>query len=144
MVAHDTRIVIGHSLGSIAAYEALCQLPTSPVRLLITLGSPLGIRPHVFDRLESMLMAGRRAWPNGLTRWISLYDARDVVAFRQLTPLFGNGHQIIERAVANGIRPHRAESYLANGILSLEVGLAVQRWATPDAGSSHAPSLPRQ
>jgi len=133
LVADDTRIVLGHSLGSVAAYEALCRLTDSPVRLFVTLGSPLGIRPHVFDRLGSVLTAGRRSWPAGLDRWINLFDRRDVVAFRRLTPLFGNGRQIAERAVANGVRPHRASSYLADSVLARELGLAARRWAATEA-----------
>jgi len=50
-VSNDTRVVVGHSLGSVVAYEALCAHPEWPVRALVTLGSPLGIRNLVFDRL---------------------------------------------------------------------------------------------
>ena len=42
-VAEDTRVVVGHSLGSVVAYEALCAHPEWPVRTLVTLGSPLGM-----------------------------------------------------------------------------------------------------
>lgn len=48
----STRVVVAHSLGSVVAYEALCALPGHGVRALVTLGSPLGIRNLVFDRLQ--------------------------------------------------------------------------------------------
>jgi hypothetical protein len=40
-VKPDTKILIGHSLGSVVAYEALCAHPEWPIETLITLGSPL-------------------------------------------------------------------------------------------------------
>jgi hypothetical protein len=49
-ITEDTRIVIGHSLGSIVAYEALCAHPEWKVDTLITLGSPLGIRNLISTR----------------------------------------------------------------------------------------------
>ena len=33
-VGEDTRVVVGHSLGSVVAYEALCAHPGWPVRAL--------------------------------------------------------------------------------------------------------------
>ena len=45
-------MLVGHSLGSVVAYEALCANPEWPVRMLVTLGSPLGIPNLIFDRLE--------------------------------------------------------------------------------------------
>jgi len=40
----ETRVMVGHSLGSVVAYEVLCAHSEWPVRTLVTLGSPLGIR----------------------------------------------------------------------------------------------------
>ena len=37
----DDVILLGHSLGSVVAYELLRERPSLPVRMLITLGSPL-------------------------------------------------------------------------------------------------------
>src|SRR5580765_8505001 len=42
-ITPDTKVVIGHSLGSVVAYEALCRKPEN-VSAFISLGSPLGIR----------------------------------------------------------------------------------------------------
>jgi pimeloyl-ACP methyl ester carboxylesterase len=41
-IGPDTRMLVGHSLGSVVAYEAMCAHPGWPVRALVTLGSPLG------------------------------------------------------------------------------------------------------
>src|SRR4029077_2623471 len=67
-VDNDTRVVVGHSLGSVVAYEVLCAYPEWPVRSLVTLGSPLGIRNLIFDRLmpEPVAAASGRmtgVWP---------------------------------------------------------------------------------
>jgi hypothetical protein len=48
----DTSVVIGHSLGSVVAYEALCAARPQPARTFITIGSPLGIRHLIFDQLD--------------------------------------------------------------------------------------------
>ena len=69
-VDEDIRVMVGHSLGSVVAYEALCAHPEWPVRALVTLGSPLGIRNLIFDRLVPAPVAGESgkpagAWPGG-------------------------------------------------------------------------------
>ena len=51
LVTDDTVVLIGHSLGSVVAYEYLCHDRPAAVKLLVTLGSPLGIPNVVFDKL---------------------------------------------------------------------------------------------
>jgi hypothetical protein len=56
-IGPDTRLVIGHSLGSVVAYEALHRayeqkLPPGHTLTLITLGSPLGLKNVVYERLR--------------------------------------------------------------------------------------------
>jgi hypothetical protein len=43
-VKDDTRVMVGHSLGSVVAYEVLCSHPEWPVTTLVTLGSPWASR----------------------------------------------------------------------------------------------------
>ena len=59
----DTRVVLGHSLGSVIAYEVLAASPELNVRTLVTLGSPLGIPKVIFDRLAPPPAGGMGAWP---------------------------------------------------------------------------------
>jgi alpha-beta hydrolase superfamily lysophospholipase len=47
----STRIVIGHSLGLVVAYEYLCRYQPAGVELFVTFGSPLGIPNVIFTRL---------------------------------------------------------------------------------------------
>ncbi|MGW8359247.1 hypothetical protein ACWGK1_01545 [Streptomyces wedmorensis] len=107
----DTRVVIGHSLGAVVAYEAIRsyngQLP-----LLITLGSPLGLSA-VNRRLQKP-----PAFPSCLTRWVNLADRDDIVAARpHLTDVFTGNRPPWARldstyTVDNGSSPHRANFYL--------------------------------
>jgi pimeloyl-ACP methyl ester carboxylesterase len=112
-VADQTRVLVGHSLGSVVAYEALCAERTS-VKALVTLGSPLGIPNLVYDRL----MPKPGAWP-GVTAWTNIADRGDVVALvKELGPLFGPIRDVL---VHNGAKAHDMRPYLT----ARETGLAV-------------------
>jgi hypothetical protein len=50
LVDADTRAIIGHSLGSVVVYEC-AHLLEHPLSLLVTVGSPLGLRTVVTERL---------------------------------------------------------------------------------------------
>ena len=62
----DTRVLIGHSLGSVVAYELLATGLYPQVRLLLTAGSPLGIPNIVFDKLFPAPVDGQGAWPGSV------------------------------------------------------------------------------
>jgi len=47
-VTPDTRVIIGHSLGSVVVYEYIARYRPPQVELLVTLGSPLGIPNATF------------------------------------------------------------------------------------------------
>ena len=115
-ISADTRVVIGHSLGSIAAYEYLCHDHPASVELLVTLGSPLGIPNVIFDKLTPSPAAGVDAWPEGLAAWVNVADPDDIVALRKdLAPLFPGsmpGQAIADRMVDNGDQPHAIDRYL--------------------------------
>jgi hypothetical protein len=112
----DTRVIVAHSLGSVVAYEALAAHPEWTVRALVTLGSPLGIRNLIFDRLEpapepfpaSGQPPGR--WPGSITAWTNIADRGDVVALvEDLRPLFGSrvsGHVVHNGAAAHSVVPY--------------------------------------
>lgn len=119
-VRADTAVVIGHSLGSVVAYEALCAHPEWPVTALVTLGSPLGIRNVVFDRLVPPPLDGRGSWPGGVRTWTNICDRRDVIALvKELAPLFG---AVTDRRVDNGWRAHALTAHLT----AVETGAAVR------------------
>jgi pimeloyl-ACP methyl ester carboxylesterase len=115
-IGAQTRVLVGHSLGSVVAYEALCAHPEWPVRALVTLGSPLGIRNLIFDRLvppPAAAAAGQPAgaWPGAVTAWTNVADRGDVVALvKDLRPLFGR--RVACWQVHNGSQAHAVGSYL--------------------------------
>ncbi|MFH8612371.1 hypothetical protein ACH4D5_33290 [Streptomyces sp. NPDC018029] len=119
-VTPDTRVVIGHSLGSVVAYEALCAHPDWPARALLTLGSPLGIRHLVFDRLRAGADGRPGDWPGRVEHWTNIADEGDVVALvKDLRPLFGE--RVRGHLVHNGAKAHDVTRYLCTA----EAGRAV-------------------
>ncbi|MFF8871132.1 lipase family protein [Streptomyces massasporeus] len=116
LIGPDTRVVVAHSLGSVVAYEALCAEPGHTVRSFVTLGSPLGIRNLIFDRIEPLPVRGRGSWPGpASTSWTNVADARDVVALaKDLRPCFGP--DVTCHLVPNGSRAHDATHYLTKQV----------------------------
>jgi hypothetical protein len=125
-VTPDTRVVIGHSLGSVVAYEAVHRLP-QPLALLVTLGSPLGLNTLVYQRLRPP-----PAFPPHVQHWINLADWDDFIAAApDLTPLFTQGlppNAVFEGGytVDNGAQPHRADFYLGKVELGRVVAQALR------------------
>ncbi|MFE3279686.1 hypothetical protein [Nocardia sp. NPDC059239] len=62
-IGDDTRLVIGHSLGSVVAYEALHR--SNHPATFITLGSPLALQGVIYDRLRPQ----PPQVPPSVTRW---------------------------------------------------------------------------
>jgi hypothetical protein len=113
---NDTRVIIGHSLGSVVAYEALCANPEWKIHTLITLGSPLGTPGLIFDRLTPRPKDGSGVWPN-VQRWINIADKGDFVALRKnLKDLFSPNDEkaIIDHVIYNGWESHSALRYLTS------------------------------
>ena len=78
VIAQGAKVVIGHSLGSVVAFEFVRQHPDYPVDLLLTLGSPLGLR--TVRALMPDPAYGDDRMPLNIARWVSLRDPRDPVA----------------------------------------------------------------
>lgn len=113
LVEPETSVVVGHSLGSVVAYEVLCAIPGHRVRALVTVGSPLGIRNLVWDRLEPPPVGGLGVWPGGTgLEWTNVADEGDVVALeKDLRPFFGP--RVRGRLVHNGSHAHDVSPYLS-------------------------------
>jgi hypothetical protein len=123
LIGADTQVVVGHSLGSVIAYEALCALPAGKVqvRALVTLGSPLGIRNLVFERLEPSPFDAVGHWPGpDNLAWINIADAGDVVALeKDLRPRFGDrvtGFLVHNGATAHDVQPYLSDATTGNAI----------------------------
>lgn len=82
--AHEPILLIGHSMGSIIAYDALWELwheegITGRVDLFLTLGSPLGMR-FVQRRLLGHEPDGQRTYPGNIRRWVNVAAEGDLTA----------------------------------------------------------------
>ena len=101
----QTRVLIGHSLGSVVAYECLCAHPEWSINTLVTLGSPLGIRNLIFDLLEPTPCNSVGAWPGSVRSWVNIADEGDIVALvKDLCP--GFGPRVENRRIHNGAKAH--------------------------------------
>jgi hypothetical protein len=110
VVGPGTAVLVGHSLGSVVAYEAACAHPDWNLAL-VTLGCPLGIRNLVFDRLRPPPRDSCGHFPAGAATWTNVADAGDVVALvKRLAPLFGERVQDV--LVNNGSKAHDVSPYL--------------------------------
>ncbi len=70
----DTRVVVGHSLGSVVAYEAVRQLGLE-LDLLLTIGSPLGLDRVIYPKLTP-----DASFPEAVSRWVNVADRNDFIA----------------------------------------------------------------
>jgi hypothetical protein len=122
-------VVVGHSLGSVVAYDFLNRLPASyRVGQLVTAGSPLGY-PVVQKNLLGAA-AGRRpmvpsALPDRLGAWLNAYDVLDVVAL--IHPLAGSYDertrgQITDTRTYNPSEPHSIVDYLSDPDVAGPIG----------------------
>lgn len=69
--------MLGHSLGSVVAYDVLRKASGIQVPLFATVGSPLGVR-------EIVAWLKPIGFPGVAAKWFNAYDDRDVVALRPL------------------------------------------------------------
>ncbi|GGM88941.1 hypothetical protein GCM10010106_40330 [Thermopolyspora flexuosa] len=111
-------VVVAHSLGSVVTYEALWAHPGLRVELLVTMGSPLGMRNVVFERLLPAPLNGRGERPPGVGRWVNIADKDDIVAIpATLSDRFA-GVDADELVNIDWIDFHTVEKYLACGALN--------------------------
>ncbi|KQX53262.1 MULTISPECIES: hypothetical protein [unclassified Streptomyces] len=111
-IQEDTRVVLAHSLGSVAAYEVLWKLKDVRIDTLVTMGSPLGLK-SIRRRLARSADAepGR---PPSVRRWVNVAAEQDVVALRKKLKTLYND-EVEDFVVANPLlHMHDCTRYLAN------------------------------
>jgi hypothetical protein len=123
-IQEDTKVVIGHSLGSVVAYEALCHQPRNNVVSFVSIGSPLGINV-IFDKLKPSPTNKKGVWPGEVKYWTNLAEKDDVVALvKQLDSRFSDEtRKVKDLEVDNDSDAHDARRYLT----TFEVGEAVSQ-----------------
>jgi hypothetical protein len=124
-VGPDCRILVGHSLGSVVAWEFVRQNPDHPLDLFVTLGSPLGL--EVVRNALPVPGYGVDARPSHVARWVNIRDPHDPVACAGDLRQWWSGLE--ECLVNNEVEAHSVLRYLD----SVEAGRAVLAATTRSA-----------
>lgn len=117
LITPDTRVLIGHSLGSVIAYD-VARAFQQGLPLLMTLGSPLGLKEIIYNRLDPQ----PPTFPPKVERWVNIADREDFIASTlDLRPLFSAGQPAEARfdndaSVNNEKAPHALLRYLAKKV----------------------------
>jgi pimeloyl-ACP methyl ester carboxylesterase len=88
--ANDDVILLGHSMGSIVAYDLMADGVAGNLRIrsLLTFGSPLGMK-SVRDRMDTLHQG--TPYPNALDKWVNVFNRQDfATVVRELRPLYGD------------------------------------------------------
>jgi pimeloyl-ACP methyl ester carboxylesterase len=110
VVSDETRVIVGHSLGSVVSYNALRRNPDWSVHTLVTLGSPLG-QPMVLGQLDPPVGEGEDRWPGSVERWVNVAAMGDrAAAIHRLAEVYDE--RVEDVRVDNGHRAHDPEPYL--------------------------------
>ena len=143
---HGERVLlIGHSLGSVIAYDTLWELThvqhaAGEISLLVTLGSPLATR-FVQRSLKGARGEDAARYPHNVRRWVNLTARGDITALRRrLAPSFQEMRALglvdaLEDFVdfdnyfrgATGLNAHEAYGYLAQPLLAEVIGDWLER-----------------
>jgi pimeloyl-ACP methyl ester carboxylesterase len=141
--AGDRVLLIGHSMGSVIAFDALWELThleaaPAKVELFLTIGSPLGMH-FVQARLLGHDRQGAERYPHGVRAWINVAAQGDLTAIdpmlhddfapmrrlglvESITDLNGGVFNYFRNE--EGLNVHRSYGYLVNP----RVGEVIARW----------------
>ena len=104
---NNNVLLIGHSMGSVIAYDSLWELShleNLPGNVdLLTLGSPLGMN-YVQHRLEGNKNSGKKKYPTNIRNWINISSEGDVTA---LDRIFSDDFsEMLKLGIVNSIEDH--------------------------------------
>lgn len=140
---NEKVLLIGHSLGSVIAYDSLWELSHqehihTKVDLFLTLGSPLGMN-YVQSRLKGSDYKNEMKYPTNIKRWVNVAAEGDITALdREFADDFSEMKDLklvddIEdhcQGIYNffrndeGLNAHRSYGYLVNPA----VGKVIADW----------------
>lgn len=120
-IGPETKVVVGHALGGLIAYEALCAVNDAVAVSLVTLGPALCGPRIVFELLDPAPRSNQGEWPAAVRHWSNIVANTDLTAQceARLTARFGPG---IEDLV---IEPRSVTESLTGYLLDRSTGLAV-------------------
>lgn len=107
-------VVVAHSLGTVVAVDTLRLNPDRRVAMLVTVGSPLGMRAVQSRLRHPNATAGALPGPPSVGRWVNIYDPGDpVAAAGGLSRVWA---MVEDYTVGNGKDPHAIRAYLGKRV----------------------------
>jgi len=106
-------LLIGHSLGSVIAYDTLWELShleQSPgkVDLFLTLGSPLGMH-YVQRQLKGYKHKNSQRYPTNICRWVNISSVGDITALDRV--FRDDFSHMLELGIVESIEDHSEAIY---------------------------------
>jgi len=88
LTGHKKVLLIGHSLGSVIAYDTLWELShleglPGSIDLFLTMGSPLGMN-YVQRRLNGNECQDRKRYPTNIRNWVNISSVGDITALNRV------------------------------------------------------------
>lgn len=84
---NEKILLIGHSLGSVIAYDTLWELShkeklPGKIDMFLTIGSPLGLK-YIQNRLMGHNQQGTNKYPTNIHNWVNISSVGDIVALNK-------------------------------------------------------------
>lgn len=113
LAANDKVLLIGHSLGSVIAYDTLWELAhieqlPGQVDLFLTLGSPLGMH-YVQRRLKGYKQKDAQQYPTNIHRWVNISSVGDITALDRV--FRDDFSHMLELGIIDSIEDHSEAIY---------------------------------
>ncbi len=124
-------IVVAHSLGTVVAYDVLNTHPEIAISSFVTLGSPLGLSPFIYNALLPEIQNPQKhPFPASIIgNWSNFYDPEDIVALVPiLAPLFPDASSkfVASTQVQNNPDdPHSLTGYLIQMLVAQAINDAL-------------------
>lgn len=144
---NEPVLIIGHSMGSIIAYDTLWEMSQQQALSgkvdFMTLGSPLGMH-YIQHRLLGWQSAGSGKYPSNIRKWINVAAEGDLAALngnfsrsfkamldlRLLKSIEDHNHGVYNFfRNEDGLNSHRSSGYLVNPVVGR---LIADWWSTPE------------
>ena len=108
----ESILLIGHSLGSVIAYDTLWELSYQEELHgkvdFLTIGSPLGMH-YVQRRLMGMRENGKKSYPKLIRHWINLSSEGDIIALER--NFHNSFKEMLKQGLVKSIEDHSRGIY---------------------------------
>jgi hypothetical protein len=137
--ANERVLLIGHSLGSVIAYDTLWELSREDrdpgrVELFMTIGSPLATR-FIRRSLRGADRDGPERYPSNITGWVNVAAKGEMTALRPVRPYFSRTLELgLTESIEDvtelynhfrgdiGLNVHMSYGYLIHSLVAERIG----------------------